>query len=205
MRSLPPSPSRSIQGFSALETQLYRFQAWCSTVFPVYSEFAVFPRFSLGAHTDAEAHISTEPPPPIQDPWLSRTHEDQSRASCTFPPPRQGPQACLRQRRVPRLAANFAAFLLPVENPNIFDVERGRYDTLCVRLREQSFYGRCETFPDVSWHTRATMEGTGARWQPVQQSQIVSGKKVLRAVGGCENTPIISVYIVKASASRCHS
>ena len=59
--------------------------------------------FSLGAHSDAEAHISTESPPPRQDAWLPDPHEDQGGPGRTVAPSRQGPQARVCQPRLPRL------------------------------------------------------------------------------------------------------
>lgn len=62
-------------------------------------------RFSTetGAHFHAQAHISTQPPPPRQDSRISCAHEDQERGRGAEPPPRRGPQAGFSQRRTPRL------------------------------------------------------------------------------------------------------
>src|ERR1700733_11224282 len=56
-----------------------------------------------GAQFHAEAHISTQPPPSFEGSRLPHSYENQERSCCSFPPPRQGPQARLRKRRLPRL------------------------------------------------------------------------------------------------------
>jgi hypothetical protein len=54
--------------------------------------------------SNAQAHISTQPPPPREDTRLSRPHEDQERSCRVEPSPRRWSQACGRQRRIPRLS-----------------------------------------------------------------------------------------------------
>src|SRR5260370_37230748 len=78
----------------------------------VYSEIAAIAK-SLSGSTllpqefcYAEAYLSTEPPPPGQDPWLPFPHEDQGGRCCAQPSSRQGPSQDRRQRRFPRLAAH---------------------------------------------------------------------------------------------------
>ena len=56
-----------------------------------------------GAHFDAQAHISTQPPSPREDARFSSPHEVQERSRGTEPPPRGRPQTRLSQRRSPRL------------------------------------------------------------------------------------------------------
>jgi ribonuclease P protein component len=53
----------------------------------------------------AEAHISTQPPPPFQDARVSHPYEDEERSGRSFAPPRQGTQARLRKCRIPRLVS----------------------------------------------------------------------------------------------------
>ncbi len=60
--------------------------------------------YETGAHYHAQAHISTQSPPPREDARVSRAHEDQERRSRVEPPPRYRPQACGCKRRLPRLA-----------------------------------------------------------------------------------------------------
>ena len=60
----------------------------------------------------AEAHISTQPPPPLEGSWLSRSHGLQGRPGRAEPPPRQGPSQDCRFRRLPRLARGIAAISL---------------------------------------------------------------------------------------------
>ena len=57
-----------------------------------------------GAHFHAQAHISTQPPPPCKDTRLQGAHEDQGRRCRVEPPPCHWPQARCSQRRLPRLA-----------------------------------------------------------------------------------------------------
>src|SRR5271155_1637801 len=62
-------------------------------------------RVSRGAHFHAEAHISTQPPSPFQDPRLSCPHENQERGRGIVPPSRQGSPSRLGERGLPRLIA----------------------------------------------------------------------------------------------------
>jgi hypothetical protein len=52
-----------------------------------------------GAQFNAEAHISTQPPPPREDTRLQGAHEDELRRRRAQPSPGRGPQAGLRKRR----------------------------------------------------------------------------------------------------------
>src|SRR5262249_7609685 len=58
----------------------------------------------LGAHFHAEAHISTESPPPLEDPRVSQPHENEERSCSSFAPSCQGPQARFCECRIPRLS-----------------------------------------------------------------------------------------------------
>jgi ribonuclease P protein component len=63
-------------------------------------------RFQIepGAHSNAQAHISTQPASSLESAWLPLTHEDQIRCGRIEPPPCRGPQARLSQRRISRLS-----------------------------------------------------------------------------------------------------
>ena len=56
-----------------------------------------------GAHFYAQAHISTQPPPPCENTRVPGAHEDQGRRCRVEPPPCHWPQARCSQRRLPRL------------------------------------------------------------------------------------------------------
>ena len=56
-----------------------------------------------GARSYAQAHISTQPPPPREDSRFPRAHEDQCRRRRAQPPPGRRPQTCFCQRRLSRL------------------------------------------------------------------------------------------------------
>src|ERR1035437_4588892 len=56
-----------------------------------------------GAHFHAQAHISTQPPPPCENARVPGAHEDQGRRCRVEPPPCNRPQARISQRRLPRL------------------------------------------------------------------------------------------------------
>jgi hypothetical protein len=56
-----------------------------------------------GAQFHAEAHISTQPPSPLQSSRLSHSNEDQERSRRIVPAAREGPQACVGECRPPRL------------------------------------------------------------------------------------------------------
>jgi hypothetical protein len=58
-----------------------------------------------GAHFDAQAHISTQPPSPREEARIQGAYEDQERGRCVEPAPRGGPQARICQRWLSRLAA----------------------------------------------------------------------------------------------------
>jgi hypothetical protein len=60
-------------------------------------------RKAIGAQFHAEAHISAQPPPPFEGSRLPHSYENKERSRRSFSPPRQGPQARLGQRRLPRL------------------------------------------------------------------------------------------------------
>jgi len=65
-----------------------------------------------GAHFHAQAHISTQPPPPREDSRIPGAHEDQVGRSCHQPPSRSRTQARRGQRGLPRLASS-AALAVP--------------------------------------------------------------------------------------------
>jgi len=64
----------------------------------------------IGAHFHAQAHISTQPPPPREEARLPRPHENQERSCRVEPSPRRWPQACIRQRRASRLSSRRTVF-----------------------------------------------------------------------------------------------
>jgi hypothetical protein len=51
----------------------------------------------------AQAHISAQSPKPFKNPRLPQPHEDKKRRCGSVAQARQGPQACFRQRGLPRL------------------------------------------------------------------------------------------------------
>jgi ribonuclease P protein component len=61
-------------------------------------------REETGAHFYAQAHISTQSASSLESAWLPFTHEDQVRRGRAEPASRSGPQACLSERRIPRLS-----------------------------------------------------------------------------------------------------
>ncbi len=65
---------------------------------------ADFFRGERGAQLDAEAHISTQPPPPREDPRVQGAHEDQIRRGRAQPSPRRGPQESFSKREPSGLA-----------------------------------------------------------------------------------------------------
>ncbi len=58
-----------------------------------------------GAQSNAQADISTQPPPPCKEARVPGAHEDQGGSRRIEPPPRVRPQAGLGQRGLPRLTA----------------------------------------------------------------------------------------------------
>src|SRR5260370_16094551 len=70
---------------------------------------------SLGVQCHAETYLSTEPPPPREDPRVPYPYEDQIRRRRTQPPPRQGPSQDRRERRLPGLVSRTSSvcFSLP--------------------------------------------------------------------------------------------
>jgi hypothetical protein len=64
-----------------------------------------FPR-ETGAHSYAQAHISTQPAPSLENAWLPLTHEDEIGSRSAQPPSCRRTQARLSQCRLPRLTSS---------------------------------------------------------------------------------------------------
>ena len=120
-RFLPFSCLAAYAGSSGRAARRCRAFGWCGRLFSgILKVCCLYKIFCLGAHSDAEAHISTESPPPRQDAWLQGPHEEQSWAGRIVAPSRQGPQARLCQRRLPRLTLVAAFVLFPPSKPQTF-------------------------------------------------------------------------------------
>jgi ribonuclease P protein component len=100
----------------------------------------------------AETHISTQSAQPLQDARLSQPHEDQERRSRPVAPARPWPQACFRERGLPRLvlplffhaARRFEAephARFPKEQRN-GDMPEATFDWRSVRLRKHADFQR---------------------------------------------------------------
>jgi hypothetical protein len=62
-------------------------------------------REDRGGHFHAQAHISTQSPQTRKDARIPRADEDQERRGRAEPPSRHWPQACVGERRLPRLGS----------------------------------------------------------------------------------------------------
>src|SRR5579859_2625361 len=60
-------------------------------------------RQQTGAHSYAQAHISTQPAPSLENAWLPLAYEDQIGSSRAEPSPCHWPEARFSQCRLPRL------------------------------------------------------------------------------------------------------
>ncbi len=101
----------------------------------------------------AEAHISAQSPQPVKNARLPQPHENEERRRGAVAQARQGPQACFRQRGLPRLdlpvpfpfskAAGIenASPLLPRALQN-GDMPEVRFDWRSARLRKHADYQR---------------------------------------------------------------
>src|SRR5215510_15683362 len=75
----------------------------------LYSKFAYSAKYLVGAqYFNAEAHVSTQSPAAIENPWISESHENEERSGGLISPSREGSQARLCQTRSSRLVWHVA-------------------------------------------------------------------------------------------------
>ena len=151
--------------------------------------------FCLGAHSDAEAHVSTESPPPRENSRLPGPHEEQSRAGCVVAPPRQGAQARLGKRGLSRLDQASRVCLVPAcQNSEIPLRLRGRSRTpLCA----VSTWPKFQAFLRDNRDSRCPMPAD----LPADPAKPTHRR---RRIHDCANTRIISACIARVDGNRFH-